>query len=199
MRAMEHQADLLFRRLHLHEPHVWPDNGPADRLNISGTEHAAIARRGIRAASCSPRAFEGTHCTTKTGSRKGRILIPDKVTVCLSLVGVSGLYLSRDSLLRRIRTPRWRCGASCLEMRGSQPSLKIGVSHDRRGDEPVAPAVRLRSGAQFSSDRNDRQLELVFKAIVSASSSSGAISQGAEQCLELGEALQPKLHIPFAF
>jgi hypothetical protein len=48
-RAMEHQAALLFRRLRLHEPHVWPDNGPADRLSISGTERAVIAPRGIRA------------------------------------------------------------------------------------------------------------------------------------------------------
>jgi len=53
-RAMEHQAALLFGRLRLHEPHVWPDNGPADRLSISGTERAATARRGIRAASFHP-------------------------------------------------------------------------------------------------------------------------------------------------
>lgn len=30
-RAMEQQAALLFRRLRLHEPHVWPDNGPVAR------------------------------------------------------------------------------------------------------------------------------------------------------------------------
>jgi hypothetical protein len=54
-RAMEHQAALLFRRLRLHEPHVWPDNGPADRLSISGTERAAIAR----AASFHPELSEG--------------------------------------------------------------------------------------------------------------------------------------------
>jgi hypothetical protein len=45
-----------------------------------GTRRHCAPRNSRRLIS--PRAFRRTHRTTKTGPRKGRILIPDKVTVC---------------------------------------------------------------------------------------------------------------------
>src|SRR6478735_4969321 len=53
-----------------------------------------------------------------------------------------GLNRSRGRALRQpARTRVWRDGASCLEMRGCQQPQPIQEHpHDRRGNEPVAPA-----------------------------------------------------------
>jgi hypothetical protein len=127
---MEHQADLLCRRLHLHEPDVWQHNsGRSPQQQWDGTGRRCAPRNSRRVVFTPSFRENASYDEDMLSERPD--LDPDKASV-RDKGPISRWGLGTKPLARQL---------AAVGRGGPNLHFKQEHRHDRRGDESVASAV----------------------------------------------------------